>query len=501
MNVTISVLLDVNRDIDRDFVNWKNSLQADNEDVRNEKMRDALLTGYFITVNGINEFYKKKYDTDMKSMCDIETQVQLQKAWEQKDQIELQYKKRIENLLRENDDLESSIQNLRNKNSKQKEELNTDLCNFYEELHAKETHLLQIQKDAEVKALFMELQRAQEEIKFLSTSNSSILNKQKEQESNKLHLIQERFEVEISTLRESKTTMMHEIEYYRNLVEEKDLILKESFKSETKDKVLALEGIIQQKDAELRTLKTCNFVKGITGENIILSFLRENYTKHEVVHTGKAAHEGDMQFIDPIDNTITVIESKYKQTISKDDVDKFCRDVSHVSQKDGGTKCVGGVFVSLLTRNIPGKGDIHFETIANVPVMYVGFGHPDEFNISFKRYFEMFMSMCKYHKTQDAKQTSLTEFMEELNFYFNMLMKNKTRIEEFKTNCLLKMNKFVTDTETDNKLILSRVEGILQKNNGLKYKGMHSCSVCGEGFSNKRLLTKHTKTCGMTINI
>jgi len=498
MDINISITLDINKDIDKDFLNWHNATKL--HDTGNQNIKEALLTGYFITVHGINEFYKKQYEYDMKGMCDMAAKEQLEKVMKEKDQITAQYKKRVEGLLKENDDLEVNIQNLTAKSFKQKEELEKDLVAFYKEKHAKESQLMEIQKDVEVKSVLLQLEKLQEENQSLKENNVFTIENHKVHESNKLRLIEDRYHVEISSLREGKDAMIQEIEYYRNLVEEKDLLLKESFKNETKDKVLTLENIIQQKDAELRTLKTCNFVKGITGENLILSFLRENYTRNEVIHTGKTAHEGDMQFLDPKDNTLMVIESKYKQSISKDDIDKFCRDVSHVSQKDGGGMCVGGVFISLLTRNIPGKGDIHFETVANVPVMYVGFTHPDEFNTSFKRYFDMFVSLCKFHNAQDAKQTSLSEFIDELNFYFNLIMKNKTRIEDFKTNCLLKMNKFVLDLETDNKVMLSRVEAILQKNNGLKYKGMHSCGVCGEGFSNKRLLTKHTKTCTININ-
>jgi hypothetical protein len=66
-------------------------------------------------------------------------------------------------------------------------------------------------------------------------------------------------------------------------------------------------------------------------------------------------------------------------------------------------------------------------------------------------------------------------------------------------NNLTKINKFVCDIETDNKVILNRLEDMLKKNNSLKFKNMNACERCGEIFSNKRLLTKHVKTCGENI--
>jgi hypothetical protein len=286
------------------------------------------------------------------------------------------------------------------------------------------------------------------------------------------------------------------VKYFKSIVEEKDTLLSEAYKSETKDKLVALETLVIQKDAEIKTLKSCNFVKGYTGENLILSFLREHYPSCEAIHTGKVAHEADIQFINAKNDSMIAIESKYKQCITKDDIDKFCRDVSTVSQKHGAVKCIGGLFVSLLTNNIPTKGNAYFEIIDNVPCLYLGFAGHDEFNVYFKRFFDIFNSLCAFYMSQGLERSSTSEFIEEFNFYFNLMIKNKTRIDDFKTNCLSKITKFVTDIENDNRSILKRIEDILRKNNALRFNPELMCERCAEVFSNKRLLNKHCKTCG-----
>jgi hypothetical protein len=137
----------------------------------------------------------------------------------------------------------------------------------------------------------------------------------------------------------------------------------------------------------------------------------------------------------------------------------------------------------------------------------VGFSSVDEFNVYFGRYFEMFNEMSRFWMSAcggNNKQSSLEQLMDELNFYFGILVKNKTRVEDFKANCLTKINKFVGDIETDNKVILDRFEGILKKNNSMKNislrggsstQAVHVCDKCGGKFEGKRMLNKHAKTC------
>jgi hypothetical protein len=402
------------------------------------------------------------------------------------------YENKVNHLKKLNEQLNATIDNINTQHKQNSDKIKQEIEDYFEVKRQKELSLLTLEKDTICKTLQYKIDCLVEEINTLKDN-------QQHKNNEIIQNITNKHDTETKLLYEKNDVIMKQLEYFKNLSENKDNLLRDAFKNETKDKILQLEKVLQQKETEIATLKTCNFVKGATGENIIINLLREYYPKNIIQHTGKTAHEGDIQMIDSFNETLIVIESKYKQSIDKNDVDKFCRDVSAVSQKESSTRCIGGLFVSLLTRNIPGKGDAYFEMIGNIPVMYIGFSGLDEFNIYFKKYLDMFNELCRFYLNQGVQKSNIDEVLEEMNFYFNLLIKNKTRIEDFKTSCLTKINKFVCDIETDNKVILNRLEDMLKKNNSLKFKNLNACERCGEIFSNKRLLTKHVKTCGENI--
>lgn len=475
MEVSLTITVDVRQIHEVSLLKWLTELNdTDNGVEKQRRIKEALLTGYFVLEHGVNEYYKHMYDTSLKDVCEKDLLLKMEEVKKEKDALALEYERKVSSFVRINEDLQARVEWLSSEGSRLKDEA----VKYYEDKLEKQKVLNEVESETKKKELESLVSRLMDEIETLRNQEGV------------------KYKTEIEMLRAQNADERKETAYFKKLVEDKDVMLRDAFKNETKDKIVSLEAIIQQKDAELATLKTCNFVKGMTGESLLMNFFKEQYPKMMVQHTGKTAHEGDVQLVDVAQDTLIVVESKYKQSIDKNDVDKFCRDVSNVAQKDVSTVCVGGLFVSLLTRNIPGKGDAYFEMIGNVPVMYVGFSSVQEFSIYFKKYVDLFMELCKFYRLQGAQKSSVDEVLDEVNFYFNMLIKNKTRIEDFRTNCLTKLTKFVTDIETDNKLILGRVEGLLKKNNSLKYENVHCCERCGEVFSNKRLHTKHIKTCG-----
>lgn len=496
MEICIKLTIDTNDLLQLDFLQWFSKCNNNKE---HNKIKEALLTGYFITENAINDYYKAKFETELKNVCDNDVVLKIKSIENEKQEITLKYSEdislyenKINNLRKVNEELQTTIDTITYQHKQHNDKMKKEIEDYFELKRQKELSLITLEKETICNHLQYKIDSLIEEINTLKDEHQK-------RSGEIIKNITNKYEIETKLLYEKNDVIIKQLEYFKTLSENKDNQLRDAFKNETKDKILQLEKILQQKETEIATLKTCNFVKGATGENIIINLLREYYPKNIIQHTGKIAHEGDIQMINSFDETLIVIESKYKQSIDKNDVDKFCRDISTVSQKQTSTQCIGGLFVSLLTRNIPGKGDAYFEMIGNIPVMYVGFSGLDEFTIYFKKYVDMFIELCRFYLNQGVQKSNIDEVLEEMNFYFNLLIKNKTRIEDFKTSCLTKINKFVCDIETDNKVILNRLEDMLKKNNSLKFKNMNACERCGEIFSNKRLLTKHVKSCGENI--
>lgn len=485
---TVDVNINIDNDFEKEFLSWHEDCKRQGVAAQDE-IKNAILTGYFIVSRGINEFYKRYYEQDFKNICEAEHLEKLNVARHNLENITKDYEHRLANLNKEKVELERRLYEYSDRMKEQKVMIEREYIDYYREKKQKEVDLVHLEKDKLIKDLEGQVDLIKRELEWQKNRRDDV----------------------VETLHQSKAALEKEVAYFKQLTEDKDKQLQTAFKNETLEKIANLEKVIYQKDAELKTLKSCNFVKGMTGENVIIRFLKERFPKHDVVHTGKIAHEGDIHFINTITQTLLVVESKYKQNITRDDVDKFCRDVGCVVEKSGTLTCVGGVFVSLLTRNIPSKGDVCFEMLGNVPVMFVGFSSVEEFNVYFPRYFEMFNELSRFWISaceEDNKHTSIEELMDELNFYFSILVKNKIRIDDFKTNCLNKINKFIGDVETDNKVILDRVEGLLKKNNSMRYEErenkivkigghtiQHVCNKCGTRFEGKRLLNKHIKTC------
>lgn len=476
MDVNITIQVNVDRDFEKEFLKWLTCTQ----DTDPKRVKESILTGYFITEFGINAYYKKHFEQhENDEIRRLIEQVHQEKASMEKDLMT-----QLTQTREDNSNLRRQLDDMTRRLSEESNNIRESVQAYFEEKSMRESQLTKIEYDAKIREVQCALDICHRELVYVKEHGRQAS--------------EQCWEIELESLKKANNDLSSQVEYFKSLVVAKDEQLKDAFKNETKEKMIALEDIIKQKDAELNTLKTCNFVKGNTGEHLILSCLRENFPKCDIAHTGKQAHAGDIQVVDTRENTLILIESKYKQAIDKNDIEKFCRDVSEVSTRDDVVQCIGGIFVSLLTRNIPGKGDAHFEIIGNVPVMYVGFSSTNEFNVYFRKYVDMFNTLCKFYKSQGAKRSTLGEFLEELNFYFNLLVRNKTRIDEFKTTCIAKMNKFIVDVESDNRILLGRVEDMLRKNNSLVYTNTHYCENCGEAFSTKRMLTKHVKTCGST---
>jgi hypothetical protein len=87
---------------------------------------------------------------------------------------------------------------------------------------------------------------------------------------------------------------------------------------------------------------------------------------------------------------VLAFESKNKRQVTKGDVDKFYRDI------DAMPTCVGAMFVSLVSPNIPGKSHFLVEVYKGIPVLFVGFESFEECDRYFPSYASVLVSLSSH---------------------------------------------------------------------------------------------------------
>ena len=142
-------------------------------------------------------------------------------------------------------------------------------------------------------------------------------------------------------------------------------------KSEEKEK--ALVSIINDKENtnKLLTTQLASYIKpmtavsiGAVGEELISGWVTELFTNASITDMSHITAAGDLHV--KINNRLLLLEIKNKNTIVKSDIDKFIRDVS-----ENAPDITGGLFISINSPSIPGRGDFSLEYVNNVPVIYL----------------------------------------------------------------------------------------------------------------------------------
>ena len=356
------------------------------------------------------------------------------------------------------------------------------------------------------------------EYKMLQQENLSLVERMEEEISKRVQQSENNMDRVMNQLKYENTSL-------QRLIEEKSRINNELEKSirllvaEFKDgEIQRIKHQLQEKEYELRTLKSTNAAKGIIGESLIINTLRNNFTEYSINHTGNIAHQCDVHMTDE-DGNIIAFESKLKSSITKMDIEKFYNDITHLAESETqDSKIIGGMFVSICSPNIPYKGSIHLEKMElkcnqkNIPLIFLGFQDQEEFKLHFPVLGKMFVKLSKIgFMIDDDKHTDIdvNGIFDNLTSMLDMLVKNKNKINEFRVSTA----KLTDDLEENNKCIINTVMSILQQHGKLEpssclstvnHSGRlkpsrskhYTCDICNrEIFTNKKQLQKHQKEC------
>jgi hypothetical protein len=275
------------------------------------------------------------------------------------------------------------------------------------------------------------------------------------------------------------------------------------------------EQVIHALTREIGMLKKTNFAKGNKGENLILNMLRQVYTAWEFKDTSKDKHAGDIHMIAPNGSDLYMIESKYKEIITKQDVDKFYSDITHLQET--GRNVVCGIFVSILTKNIPHIGEMSIDFCQGVPVIFVGFQDEEEFDRWFKQYVQLGIQLVAFQKNNGGEQKqNLEDIIRQISPLIDQVKCMKNMIEKLRSTYLSQVNNTVADLEVGIKKLFDSLGclGSLGLSGGLRSAGSgsfvtdadtsvgraedgeelgHICGVCNASFRSARSLGSHMK--------
>lgn len=209
------------------------------------------------------------------------------------------------------------------------------------------------------------------------------------------------------------------------------------------DHVRALEEKLSSFETELRVLKGSNTVKGASHEALVMRLLQESLPDHEVVHTGRVAHEADIHVVRP-DGTLLLVECKAKDRITKGDVDKFYKDVGTVSVSK---RVVSALFVSCKTRSIPQKGPLRLEFQGDTPLLFCGFNSEEEMQAGLPPFLRVLgdLSGC-LSRTHSEEVDALKQRLRPL---LKVLQRSQARVQAIREEHLAPLAKKVSEMEGD----------------------------------------------------
>lgn len=261
-----------------------------------------------------------------------------------------------------------------------------------------------------------------------------------------------------------------------------------------KDGVQQLKDMLKERDVQIQMLKNTNASKGVIGEALILETLRGVFDTCDVVHTGKNAHACDVKLtLHPSGDSI-LFESKYKGYVDKKDISKFESDIINAPES-----VQGGMFVSILSRNIPGKGSFHMDIVRDIstgackPICYVAYENEAEFRLLFAHHSRMFVHVCAQLRSSNADETKqmFAKIVQEIRGFIDMLQRNRKRIEEMRT----RFTRFCKEVEDDTTFIMDRMHDIISLQNPsctmTKTHTSYECAACGKQYKTQGGRERH----------
>lgn len=267
----------------------------------------------------------------------------------------------------------------------------------------------------------------------------------------------------------------------------------QAIKQQHEEQVKKLQCVIHELQAELTIAKKSNMGKGNIGEHALSEWLRNNYIEFDVQDTSKLKAACDIH-VAVNSKEFFAIESKNKSTITRNDIDKFYRDVQNLTELNSNA-FLGAMFVSLATKNVPGKGDFYFELFQNRPVLFIGFNIVDNLNSDFmKRCISLLLQAAQSCKVLGEQATSVQDMHTKLAPMILKIQRIRKEVDSVKEMAgnIIKSVDNMQDEANEVVTVMSSVLGNVVLHDVTEKQGVE-CAVCKKSFLTQAKLDSHTR--------
>ena len=241
-------------------------------------------------------------------------------------------------------------------------------CNDYKSLNLQSREIQEIEYNKHRELVDAERAKCyllHEKINNINNENNNLIDKYKNELYTELKLNRDRDDILLKTQLENEQTntklLLNQMEHHHNIIV-----------SGLNDRIMASENTLKDKEKCLfdvaKIVKYYDFqdtaTKGSNGENKIQEIIKSYYNESIIVDTSGTAHSGDLLFT--LSNLKCLIEVKNKKHITEGDISKFLSDVENNSKE---INCA--LFISLISSNIPTKGNFYIEIKNSLPIIYI----------------------------------------------------------------------------------------------------------------------------------
>lgn len=482
--------IDLGEDEDNGFELWYES--------NKQLTKKMVLYGYSIIKFGIQDYINKEssiYETKQLDELKQKGNEELTREKERHTKIMCETVNMYENMIKQLKD-SINIQDIRSM-LEQEYTAKINLATF------KTSRDVELKMSAELDCIKTELN------KYKSLYEQYVINNESELTAKlNLAILQSEKDTE-AKLNKELITLKEDLSKYKSLYSDIRQRYEVLTDSEHSKKIEDLVKTIENNEKEIGLLKKTTFAKGNKGEGIILQLLKKLYPSYEYVDVSKEKHAGDIHMLLPQNGGIIMIESKYKENITKQDVEKFIYDIDTMTNNNKNVVC--GIFVSILTKNIPHIGDMKIDFLPspkNTPMVFVGFENEIEFEYWFKYTIGLALELAKKHNSINTditnEKTKYEDLLSQIIPLLEQIKNIKNTIERLRNNYMSTVNATILELELNIRKLFESICNITNPNDELHQQNLYLktsdlnnnqfiCSECNNQFSSKKALAGHMK--------